>query len=96
MLPTFRFNESGNYKISVEIAALFIPIGPVFANFGATVTTTNLFLHSLGEHLHSAQAQLIVNFVSHLCVRIFVKVIETLCCIIQMDKLYHNNQLGRH
>ncbi|TLX66353.1 MAG: hypothetical protein E6L03_09615 [Thaumarchaeota archaeon] len=38
MLPSFRFSESGNYTISVEIAAqLFIPITPVFANFSAMV-----------------------------------------------------------
>ncbi len=38
MLPSFRFSESGNYTISVEIAAqLFIPITPVFANFSAKV-----------------------------------------------------------
>jgi hypothetical protein len=41
MLPSFRFSEPGNYTISVEIAAeLFIPIGPVFANFSAIVTPT--------------------------------------------------------
>jgi hypothetical protein len=39
MLPSFRFSEPGNYTISVEIAAeLFIPIGPVFANFSAAVS----------------------------------------------------------
>ena len=39
MLPSFRFSEPGNYTISVEIAAeLFIPIGPVFANFSAVVS----------------------------------------------------------
>ena len=39
MLPSFRFTESGNYTISVEIAAqLFIPIIPVFANFSAAVS----------------------------------------------------------
>ena len=42
MLPSFRFTESGNYTISVEIAAqLFIPIIPVFANFSAIVTPTS-------------------------------------------------------
>ena len=42
MLPSFRFSESGNYTISVEIAAqLFIPIIPVFANFSAIVTPTS-------------------------------------------------------
>ena len=41
MLPSFRFSEAGKYIISVEIAAqLFIPIGPVFANFSAVVTPT--------------------------------------------------------
>ncbi|MGI0033305.1 MAG: hypothetical protein ACRD97_08550 [Nitrososphaeraceae archaeon] len=39
MLPSFRFSESGNYTISVEIAGqLFIPIEPVFANFSAMVS----------------------------------------------------------
>ena len=39
MLPSFRFSEPGRYTISVEIAAqLFIPIGPVFANFSAAVS----------------------------------------------------------
>jgi len=39
MLPSFPFSESGNYTISVEIAAeLFIPVGPVFANFSAAVS----------------------------------------------------------
>jgi hypothetical protein len=41
MLPSFRFSEPGRYTISVEIAAqLFIPIGPVFANFSAAVSPT--------------------------------------------------------
>ena len=41
MLPSFRFNETGKYTISVEIAGqLFIPIGPVFANFSAAVSPT--------------------------------------------------------
>ena len=41
MLPSFRFSEPGKYTISVEIAAqLFIPIGPVFANFSAVVSPT--------------------------------------------------------
>ena len=41
MLPSFRFSEPGKYIISVEIAAqLFIPIGPVFANFSAVVSPT--------------------------------------------------------
>jgi len=41
MLPSFRFSEPGKYTISVEIAAqLFIPIGPVFANFSAAVNPT--------------------------------------------------------
>ena len=39
MLPSFPFSDSGNYTISVEIGAeLFIPIGPVFANFSAAVS----------------------------------------------------------
>ena len=39
MLPSFPFSEPGNYTISVEIAAeLFIPVGPVFANFSAAVS----------------------------------------------------------
>ena len=41
MLPSFRFSEPGKYTISVEIARqLFIPIGPVFANFSAAVSPT--------------------------------------------------------
>ncbi|TLX68660.1 MAG: hypothetical protein E6L03_03175 [Thaumarchaeota archaeon] len=41
MLPSFRFGESGNYTISVEIAAqFFIPITPVFGNFSAAVSPT--------------------------------------------------------
>ena len=41
MLPSFRFNETGKYTISVEIAGqLFIPIRPVFANFSAVVSPT--------------------------------------------------------
>jgi hypothetical protein len=41
MLPSFRFSEPGRYTISVEIAGqLFIPIGPVFANFSAAVSPT--------------------------------------------------------
>jgi hypothetical protein len=41
MLPSFPFSEPGNYTISVEIAAeLFIPIGPVFANFSAAISPT--------------------------------------------------------
>ncbi len=39
MLPSFRFDEPGNYAISVEISAiLFIPLEPVFANFSTLVT----------------------------------------------------------
>jgi len=42
MLPSFRFSESGNYTISIEIAGqLFIPIEPVFANFSAIVSPTS-------------------------------------------------------
>lgn len=41
MLPSFLFSEPGNYTISVEIAAeLFIPIGPVFANYSSLLLQT--------------------------------------------------------
>jgi len=41
MLPSFRFSRLGKCIISVEIVAqLFIPLGPVFANFSAAVSPT--------------------------------------------------------
>ena len=37
-LSSYQFNESGIYKISVELAGInFIPINPVFVNFSAVV-----------------------------------------------------------
>jgi hypothetical protein len=39
MLTSFGFNETGNYRISVEIEGLnFFPIKPLFVDFGATVS----------------------------------------------------------
>jgi hypothetical protein len=37
-LASFPFNETGEYRVSVEVAGIFfVPIKPTFANFTATI-----------------------------------------------------------
>jgi hypothetical protein len=59
-LASFNFNETGIYKVSVELAGInFIPINPVFVNFNVISppgSTENLRINFATSILNSDRA----------------------------------------